>query len=371
MSQNLVADSPPTSYCNSYTAHWGAGSASGCANGTRSEPWCSDFAAEAWQQAGVSFTYGKDLTAASSSFYRWGLAHGTWHPAGSGYVPQPGDAVLFGTPSSAAHVGIFVSGTATSPNIVNGDMWRSSGVDEVYYWTGQTTNGGGAPLSGFVSIPSNSSAVVPGGTDLGYSLAFQANTSSLWTVGQNGHGAWNLGLMEGTSPSITTLASGATEVAFQANTGSLWTVGSDGHGAWNLGMMPGTSPAIARLAGGGYEVAFQANTGSLWTAGSAGTRNWGLGMAPGTSPTITGLSNGGYELAFQANTGNLWTAGSAGTGDWHLGMAGGTSPSITDLSNGGYEVAFQANTGSLWTVGSDSHGSWGLGMAPSTSPTIG
>src|SRR5579863_3626699 len=50
------------------------------------------------------------------------------------------------------------------------------------------------------------------------------------------------------------------EVAFQANTSSLWSVGADGHGPWNLGMMAGTSPSIARLTNGGYEVAFQANT---------------------------------------------------------------------------------------------------------------
>lgn len=34
------------------------------------------------------------------------------------------------------------------------------------------------------------------------------------------------------------------EAAFQANTGSLWTVGADNHGAWNLGMAAGTSPGI-------------------------------------------------------------------------------------------------------------------------------
>src|SRR5262249_13027328 len=99
------------------------------------------------------------------------------------------------------------------------------------------------------------------------------------------------------------------KVAFQANTTSLWTGGRDNHGDWGLGMMPGTSPAIATLSTGGYIVAFQANTGILWTTGSLGTRNWGLGMRAGTSPSVTGLPNGGFEIAFQANTGNLWTVG--------------------------------------------------------------
>jgi hypothetical protein len=48
----------------------------------------------------------------------------------------------------------------------------------------------------------------------------------------------------GTSPGITALTNGSYEVAFQANTDSLWTVGTDNHGSWNLGMMAGTSPGI-------------------------------------------------------------------------------------------------------------------------------
>lgn len=53
-------------------------------------------------------------------------------------------------------------------------------------------------------------------------------------------------MLSGTSPAITALPNGGYEVAFQANTTSLWTVGTDPHGAWNLGMRTGTNPAIAR-----------------------------------------------------------------------------------------------------------------------------
>ena len=165
-------------------------------------------------------------------------------------------------------------------------------------------------------------------------------------------------------------SSSAYETAFEANTGSLWSVGTDLHGAWGLGMMNGTSPSITQLTGGGYEVAFQANTGSLWTVGNAGAKDWGLGMMSGTSPSVTALANGSYEVAFQANTGGLWTVGSDPHGAWGLGMMNGTSPSIA-LVSGGYEVAFQANTGSLWTVGNAGAKDWGLGMMSGTSPGIG
>jgi hypothetical protein len=93
------------------------------------------------------------------------------------------------------------------------------------------------------------------------------------------------------------------EVAFQANTTDLWTVG-DGHGSWKIAMMAGTSPSITAVPGG-YEVAFQDSTGNLETVGTAGNTNWGLPMAGGTSPSITALTLGGFEVAFQDSTGNL------------------------------------------------------------------
>jgi hypothetical protein len=201
-------------------------------------------------------------------------------------------------------------------------------------------------------------------------FAFQANTTSLWTVGPLSTGDWHLGMMPGTSPSITNLKTGGFEVAFQANTGSLWTVGTAGNRDWGLGMMAGTSPSITALEGGGFEVAFQANTGNLWTAGDAGTGDWHLGMMAGSSPSIAGLVGGGFEVAFEANTTSLWTVGDAGNRDWQLGMMSGTSPAIAALAGGGFEVAFEANTTSLWTVGDAGNSDWSLGMLSGTSPAI-
>ncbi len=208
-----------------------------------------------------------------------------------------------------------------------------------------------------------------------------------------------------------TTAPAVAETAFQANTTSLWTVGSAGNKDWGLGMMQGTSPSIAALEGGGFVAVFQANTGNLWTGGDG--RRQGLGprhderheperhgaarrrlrdrlpgqhrqpvdrrhrgehrlearMMAGTSPSITALADGSFEVAFQANTTNLWTVGGGGNTDWKLGMMAGTSPSITALGYG-FQVAFQANTTSLWTVGIGGDKDWALGMMPGTSPSI-
>ena len=152
-------DSPPSSFCNKFTFHWGVGDESGCGSGTSAEEWCADFAAWAWQQGGVSFTYGfgsGDIDAAAASFYTWGKAHGTWHAAGSGYTPQPGDAVVYGLNSagtSADHVAIVVSYTAgdAGPNVVNGDFGHSSGDDGVHSASDQTTSDGSDGISGYTT----------------------------------------------------------------------------------------------------------------------------------------------------------------------------------------------------------------------------
>lgn len=160
---------PTHSYCNKYTAFWNAGTATGCGHGLRSEEWCSDFAAWVWRQAGAQFAYGygpTDVNAASVSFYLWAVDHGTWHSAGSGYTPQPGDVAVYGldrTASAAAHVAIvtYDAPGARGPDVINGDGDRT-GFSVVETGTDQytaDTPGTSAPLSGFASpIPPTPSA---------------------------------------------------------------------------------------------------------------------------------------------------------------------------------------------------------------------
>jgi hypothetical protein len=89
---------PSTTYCNKFSAYWRAGTAD-CGNANLDEEWCADFAAWVWQQAGAPVTYQfvpGDLNSSSASFYEWGRDRGTWHPLGSGYIPQPGDVAVYG-----------------------------------------------------------------------------------------------------------------------------------------------------------------------------------------------------------------------------------------------------------------------------------
>lgn len=123
---------PSNTYCNKYSAYWVSGT-NDCGNSNLDEEWCADFAAWVLQKAGADVTYqyvNGDLNASSASFYEWGVARGTWHPVGSGYVPLPGDVAVYGLDVStliAQHDAVVVSYTSGNrgPDAVNGDGDRT------------------------------------------------------------------------------------------------------------------------------------------------------------------------------------------------------------------------------------------------------
>jgi hypothetical protein len=154
---------PSTSYCNKFSAYWHAGTEN-CPSGERAEKWCADFAAWAWQKAGVHFTYGYDpgeINGAAVSFYEWGVTNGEWHPATSGYVAAPGDVAVYGLSlgahPSAVHVAIVTDDAPgqRGPDVVNGDGNRT-GFSVVETGTGQVRADTGphdSTLAGYVSPP--------------------------------------------------------------------------------------------------------------------------------------------------------------------------------------------------------------------------
>jgi len=151
---------PPTTYCNRFSAYWDAG-ADDCGNENLDEEWCADFAAWVWKQAGAEVEYELApgyLNSDSASFYVWGVDHGTWHPVGSCYTPQPGDVAVYGLNLSsvtADHVAIVTSATShpDAPDVIIGDGDRTAfsvvetGTDQHY----ADVEGQGGRLSGYVS----------------------------------------------------------------------------------------------------------------------------------------------------------------------------------------------------------------------------
>jgi hypothetical protein len=158
---------PSDTYCNRFSAYWDAGTAD-CGDGNLSEEWCADFAAWAWKEAGADVSYELapgHLNADSASFYVWGEDHGTWHPVGSDYIPQPGDVAVYGLvlpATTAVHVAIVTGATDNdaAPDVINGDGDRT-GFSVVETGTKQRyadVKGGGGKLSGYVSPSAPGSA---------------------------------------------------------------------------------------------------------------------------------------------------------------------------------------------------------------------
>ncbi len=180
-------ENPMGSGCNKYTgALYGA--SSGCAPGYGNKgvyefPWCADFATWVWQQAGANTS---GLNSEAYSFYAYGVAHGTWHAAGSGYTPQPGDAVVYGLSANhAAHVGIVASSGKNPPDVVQGNWdynpygsaewgvaWDPGGVDYDATISGYVT-----PVAG--STPSGGSGSVLGSSCLGFHLGPDGTTPQI------------------------------------------------------------------------------------------------------------------------------------------------------------------------------------------------
>ena len=112
-----------------------------------------------WEQAGASIS---GLTSESGSFYTYGVKHGTWHAAGGGYSPQPGDAVLYGlntATANASHVGIVYSW----PDVIQGNF----GDAALTHWQVRDDPSGnvnGESLSGWVSPVSGNGAQSGGGS---------------------------------------------------------------------------------------------------------------------------------------------------------------------------------------------------------------
>ncbi|HWE65033.1 MAG TPA: CHAP domain-containing protein [Acidimicrobiales bacterium] len=151
---------PSHTYCNRFSAYWNAGTAD-CGNANMDEEWCADFAAWTWKQAGAEVTYELApgfLNSQSASFYVWGMDHGTWHPRGSGYTPQPGDVAVYGldlTTVTAQHVAVVTAATANdnAPDVINGDGDRTgySVVEAGQHQGYADVKGHGGQLSGYVS----------------------------------------------------------------------------------------------------------------------------------------------------------------------------------------------------------------------------
>jgi CHAP domain len=147
-----VEDTPPGSDCNPFTASFDRGTTVGCALGTASEEWCSDFSQWVWQSAGIDTT---GITGASKTFVSWGRARRQFL-AGINATPAVGDAVVWGVlnPLWGAHVGIVVGVKGKEIDVVSGNSGPfaiASAVWDSGWFLPASQTAQGDPIIGFVS----------------------------------------------------------------------------------------------------------------------------------------------------------------------------------------------------------------------------
>ncbi|GIJ48421.1 hypothetical protein Val02_53070 [Virgisporangium aliadipatigenens] len=94
--------------------------------------WCAEFARWAWRHGGVTDYAG--LNGWAQSFKEYGEDRGTYHSRGSGYTPQPGDAIVFDWDHSSGdshpidHVAIVTDVSSSSVTYVGGNQGDPSRV---------------------------------------------------------------------------------------------------------------------------------------------------------------------------------------------------------------------------------------------------
>lgn len=83
------------------------------------QPWCAAAVRQWFADAGAAFPAAH--AASCDAWVAWATKRGAWHPAASGYTPEPGDAVVYGVPGDANHIGVLVRVTARGGRAVEGN----------------------------------------------------------------------------------------------------------------------------------------------------------------------------------------------------------------------------------------------------------
>ncbi len=119
------------------------------------ELWCADFVSWIYKQAGYPFSGGQAggwMLAGVSSIQTLGQQNGkfSWHSAGSGYIPKPGDIAIYGN----QHTNLFISSSGGSSKFIGGDQ----GLFTTYGHVPPLPPGSPAPSPPSQSIVSGGSA---------------------------------------------------------------------------------------------------------------------------------------------------------------------------------------------------------------------
>lgn len=202
----------------------------------------------------------------------------------------PADKVIVAYQGRSGKLCLYRSDTATE-HCTAGDMTGSPSIA----WVSNQTDYGNFVVAFHSSA--NHKCYVYSGSSSSFSKC-NSNEPTMWA---------------GTSPSIAAFPNNNNSytTSFQGSDGYLYLYWPGGGGNQWLGMMPGSSPSVTILHDGTIAYACQANTGFLFTSVRSVITNTQLvpgfpQMAPSASPIILPTPRFGYQVAFEANSTYLY-----------------------------------------------------------------
>ncbi|GAA2746772.1 CHAP domain-containing protein [Kitasatospora cinereorecta] len=306
----------------------------GCSSGYDGIPcnlnWCAAFATWAWGQGGVDVS---KLGWTVTTFVNYGDNNGTWHDPGSGYVPQPGDAMIFGgsgyptKASGGAHVGIVERVNADSTITEIGGN-QSGSVTEV---TGTADSiehnleGSNYNFLGYVS-PVGAAPAIPAGFNVelwgfnsGQTLSRTVNLTAHPT--QSGVINWLDYVIDGQNH---TYGGGS----FTANNNAVLAKNSIGLYGWTKESDP---LETAQATGGGVQMILD-DDGVVWAKSSIGLYGWTKESDAGVKAIAVGSD--GTQMIIDS-TGRALAKNGIGLYGWTQ----ESDPGVTAIStNGGTQM---------------------------------
>ena len=290
------------------------------------EYWCADFAKWVWANSGVNVA---GITAGAGSFITAAGTNGSTVHTSSSYVPQLGDAVVFGWDgvSSATHVGIVVQRNSGGSIVVaNGDFSGDKSVGEAYF----------AKTATVVN-----STIAAGSAHVGGSLSAFVTPSGLGASGGSSGGGTNTGFH--TDGPIDFNGDGKTDV-FTVSSDGQWWYSSGGVGSFQKLAMGSASTPLSQLAfgdfnGDGKTDVFTVSSDGQWWYSSGGVGSFQkLAMGSASTPLSQlafGDFNGDRKTdVFTVSSDGQWWYSSAGVGSFQKLAMGSASTTIDGLRVG-------------------------------------
>lgn len=345
-----------------------------------SQEWCAAFATWAWQQGGVDPS---SLGWTVTKFYNYGHSNGTWHDPG--YTPQPGDAMIFGSPSFpkvGAHVGVVVSvGSGGVITEVGGNQGGkvSENVGTADHLEAQIEDtGSGYKFLGYVSPV--------GALNLSSQVTAVGDDGLLYHEIRDANGTWSgFQPVGGYQGAAHFAARSVAAAGMPGGSAQLVAVGSDGNvyhnirydnGTWQ-GWVPlnfaASQVAIAAIPNGSAQVLVMAPDGTLYhNIRSTPSGSWqGFHALPGYegaatfhagSAAITGLPDGSAQLIAVGTDGNAHHNIRYANGAWQgwvpLGVAA-SSVSVAGMPTGGStQFVIVGNNGGVFHNIRNADGTW-------------